>query len=108
MFSRCLCLSLSVWRRDCGQVHEARGIRGEACNASLSCHWWKINFRRLVSMKFEAVFYPRDAMVARVLAIWPGVCLSVSITSRCSIELTGRIELAFGTEASFDLSYSVL
>jgi len=34
------------------------------------------------------------------------VCLTV--TSRCSIETDGRIELAFGMEASFDLSYTVL
>ena len=41
------------------------------------------------------------------------VCLSVSLsvcvrlsqlTSRCSIEIAGRIELIFGMEASFDLS----
>jgi len=50
-------------------------------------------------------FYPRDAMLARVLAIWPCVCLSG--TSRCSIEVVERIELVFGTEASFDQSYTV-
>ena len=43
-------------------------------------------------------------MLARVLAI--ARCLSV--TSRCSIKMDGRIELVFGTEASFDLSYSLL
>jgi len=32
------------------------------------------------------------------------VCLSVSVTSRCSIETDGWIKLIFGTEASFDLS----
>jgi len=34
------------------------------------------------------------------------VCLSV--TSGCSIEMDGRIQLVFGMSASFDLSYSVL
>jgi len=33
------------------------------------------------------------------------VCLSV--TSRCSIEVVGRIELVFGMEASFDQFYAV-
>jgi len=50
-------------------------------------------------------------MLERVLAIV--LCLSVSLsvcvrlsqlTSRCSIEIAGRIELIFGMEASFDLS----
>ena len=43
-------------------------------------------------------------MIARVLA----VALSVSVTSRCSVETAERIELAFGTGASFRLSYTVL
>jgi len=51
-------------------------------------------------------FYPRDAMLARSLAM--ALCLSVSlyVTSRCSIEKGGRIELVFGTEASFDQLYT--
>ena len=38
------------------------------------------------------------------------MCLSVrpSVKSRYSIETTGRIELVFGTKASFHLSYTVL
>ena len=39
-------------------------------------------------------FYPRDAMLARVLAMT--LCPSVSVTSRCSIEMDGQIELVFG------------
>jgi len=37
--------------------------------------------------------------------LWVGVCLYVclSVTSRCSIETTGRIGLVLGMEASFDL-----
>ena len=52
-------------------------------------------------------FYPRDAILARVpaMALYLSVCLSVTI--RCSIETDGRIELFFGMEASFDLSYTV-
>ena len=36
------------------------------------------------------------------------VCLSVSVTSRCSIETVERIWLFFGMGASFHLSYTVL
>ena len=38
-----------------------------------------------------------------------GRCLSVcvSVTSRHSTETAGRIQLVFGTETSFDLSYTV-
>ena len=48
--------------------------------------------------------FPRDAMLARVLAM--ALCLSV--TSRSSIETADRIKLIFCVDASFDLSYSVL
>jgi len=50
-------------------------------------------------------------MLAQVLAIT--LCLSVSVsvclsvTSRCSIEVVGRIELVFGIEASFDQFYTM-
>ena len=50
-------------------------------------------------------FLPRDAMLA---PYYPSPCLSVSlsVTSRGSIETTERIELIFGTYGdSFDLSY---
>jgi len=33
------------------------------------------------------------------------LCLRVSVISRCSIEMAGRIEPVSGTEVSFDLSY---
>jgi len=38
-----------------------------------------------------------------------GLCLSVclSVTSRCSVEVVGRIELVLGMEASFDQFYTV-
>ena len=35
------------------------------------------------------------------------VSVSLSVTSRRSIEVVGRIELVFGTGASFDQSYTV-
>jgi len=47
-------------------------------------------------------FYPRDAMLARELAM--ALCLSVSVTSRCSIETGERIGLVFGAGASFHMS----
>ena len=54
-------------------------------------------------------------MLAQVVAmtLCLSVCLSVclsfclSVTSRCSIEVVGRIELVFGIEASFDQFYTV-
>jgi len=56
------------------------------------------------------IFYPRDAMLARVLAmtLYPSVRLSVSVKSRSSIETTERIELVFDTGASIHPSYTVL
>jgi len=46
-------------------------------------------------------------MLARVIAM--AVCLlSVSVTSRCSIETAEEIGLGFGMEASFRLSQSML
>ena len=53
--------------------------------------------------------YPHDAMLARVLAMARCPSVPVSVTSRCSIALTGRIELGFfGMNASFDLFCTVL
>ena len=40
----------------------------------------------------KTAFYPRDVMLARVLVMV--LCLCQSVTSRCSIEVVGRIELA--------------
>jgi len=49
-----------------------------------------------------ARFYPRDSILAPVLAM--ALCLSVylSVRSRCSIRRDERISLFFGMEASFD------
>jgi len=47
-------------------------------------------------------------MLARVLAMALCLSVSVSVTSRCSVEVVGRIELVFGMEASFDQSYTAL
>ena len=41
-------------------------------------------------------------MLARILAMALCLSVSVSVTSRCSIEVVSRIELVFGTGASFD------
>ena len=62
-------------------------------------------------IKFQSVrplrFYPRDAMLARY-QLWPcGRPSATSVTNRCSNETAGRIESVFGTEAFFDLSYTV-
>ena len=50
-------------------------------------------------------FYPRDAMLARVLAM--ARCLCLSVTSHISIETAGQIELVLGVEAFFDPCYTV-
>ena len=52
-------------------------------------------------------FYPRDAMLAQVLAKALCLCPSVSVTMRCFIERGARIDLVFGMEASFD-HYEIL
>jgi len=56
----------------------------------------------------EWFFYQHDAMLARVLAVVLCLSVSVSVTSRCSIETVERIRLVFGAGASFHLSYIVL
>ena len=45
--------------------------------------------------------------MALCLSVCLSVCLSASVPSRCSVEVAGRIELVFGTEASSDLCYTV-
>ena len=47
--------------------------------------------------------YASAGTIAMALRLRLSVCLSV--TSRCSIETVGRIELVFGTKASFDQAY---
>jgi len=49
------------------------------------------------------VYYPRDPCPVSLC-----VRLNVSVRSRCSIQRDGRIDLVFGTEASFDQSYTVI
>jgi len=49
------------------------------------------------------VYYPRDPC-----PVFLCVRLNVSVRSRCSIQRDGRIDLVFGTEASFDQSYTVI
>jgi len=62
----------------------------------------------LVPIALASRFYPRDAMLVRVLAmaLCPCLCLCPSITSRCSVETNGQNNLVFGMGASFDQSYT--
>jgi len=55
-----------------------------------------------VCVTFLKSFYPRDAMIARLLSYGQFVRRSV-ITSWCSIESSGRIELILGMQTSFNL-----
>jgi len=50
------------------------------------------------------LYYPGDAMLARILAM----ALCVSVISRCSSETVERIRLVFVMGASFHLPYTVL
>ena len=63
----------------------------------------------LVPIALASRFYPRDAMLVRVLAmaLCPCLCLCPSITSRCSVETNGQNNLVFGMGASFDQSYTI-
>ena len=56
---------------------------------------WKYEVQQLDVL---SVFYPHDAMLARIVAMALCLCLSVSVslTSRCSVEMDGRIKLVFG------------
>ena len=64
----------------------------------------------LANIATLCTFNPRDAMLARVLAMTlclaACVCLS-QLTSRCSIETAGRIGLVFGRELPSTYPYSV-
>ena len=55
-------------------------------------------------------FLPARRYASAVLAMTPcpSVCVCLSVTSWCSVEMRGRIELVFGKWTSFDLSYTVL
>ena len=58
-------------------------------------------------MLFTARRYP-IAVLAMALCPFVFVSVTVSAISLYGIKTTGRIELVFGIEASFDLSYTVL
>ena len=61
---------------------------------------------RSVSFSVATVIFTARCYASAVLAM--GLCLSASATSRCSIKTAERIELVFGTWASFHPSYTVL
>jgi len=64
---------------------------------------------RKLTRSVRSDFYLRDAAEARVLAMAQvALCVCLSVTSQCSIENAAWIELVFGTEASSDLSYTLL
>jgi len=76
-------------------------LKSHRCHSSQECIMYRIHF------------YPRDAMLARVLAnvamaLRLSVCLSVCRKLECSLETDERIELVFGMGAYFHPSYTVL
>ena len=55
-------------------------------------------------------FYPRDATLARVLAVvcvWLSLQVCVSVTRRYCIETAARIELIFCVQVSLNLCYAI-
>jgi len=56
---------------------------------------------KITSISKMSNIYPCDTM-PWILA----VARSVSVTSQCSVERDGRIELVFGTQTSFNLCYT--
>ena len=57
---------------------------------------------KITSISKMSNIYPCDTMLAWILAM----ARSVSVTSQCSVERDGRIELVFGTQTSFNLCYT--
>jgi len=53
-------------------------------------------------------FYPHHAMLAWVLAVIMCVCVCLSVTHQCCIEMVARIELIFCVHVSLDPCYSGL
>ena len=53
-------------------------------------------------------FLPARRYASVGISYGPDVSVCLSVTSRCSLEVVGRIELVFGMEASFDQSYTDL
>jgi len=53
-------------------------------------------FLSLTPVCFLLMFYPQDAMLAQVLAI--ALCLCLSVTSQCFVEMAERIELVLAWE----------
>ena len=81
-----------------------------ASNCATPAYSKTFPIQRTVTVSFDNHFYPRDAMLARVLAmaLCLSVCLCLPATSRCSIKMGERISVFFGMKASFNQSHSVL
>jgi len=65
---------------------------------------------KVAAKHFRGGFFPRDAMLYSAGTSYGPVSVSVclSVTSGCSSKRDERIDLLFGTEASFDQSYTVI
>ena len=69
-----------------------------------------VNLNRATMVAKRVHFLPARRYASAGISCVPvSVCLylSVSVTSRCSIETDGRIDLVFGMMSSFDQSYAV-
>ena len=64
-----------------------------------------VKFRTFLSARRYASAGSSYGPVSVCLSVCPSVCLSV--TSWCSVEVVGRIEMVFGVDAFFDQPYTV-
>ena len=81
-------------------VHRKRGDGSPLARPFISCA-----VSAYLATK-QPLFLPARRYASAGTSYGPvSVCLSV--TSRCSIEVVGRIELVFGVDASFDQLYTV-
>jgi len=64
--------------------------------------------RRRTDMRAAVQVFAARRYASSVYAVVVCPSVRLSVTSRCCIETTGRIELVFGMDASFHLSDTVL
>ena len=99
-------VSITVMSTEDWYWHQRASIKGHCPFPQEYCGGWrKDKTRPLVIWVSTLSFHLCEAMLARALAV--ALCLSVYLSSRCSVKRDGWIDLVFGMEASFDQSYNI-
>ena len=99
-------VSITVMSTEDWYWHQRASIKGHCHFPQEYCGGWrKDKTRPLVIWVSTLSFHLCEAMLARALAV--ALCLSVYLSSRCSVKRDGWIDLVFGMEASFDQSYII-